>query len=127
MSSEPGAGQLRKFFEAQKAAIILRPTFKGCGFVDASEGDVISGKTVFEVKTVERPFRSNDIRQVVTYAALNFASKQFEIANIGLYNPRRGLYCDLELDYVCSEISGRPAQELLSLIVQAQSSGEMSR
>ncbi len=121
------SSRLERFFGAQKSAIVVRPNFNGCGFVDASEGDVISGKTVFEVKTVERPFRSNDIRQVVTYAALNFASKQFEITNIGLYNPRHGLYCDLELDYVCSEISGRPAQELLSLIVQTQSSGEMSR
>jgi hypothetical protein len=101
--------------------------FTGCGFVDASEGDAIYGQTLYEIKTVERPFRSHDIRQTIVYAALNLAAGQFAISNIGLFNPRRGLYCDVNLDRVCLEISGRPTQELLALVVQAISSGEMSR
>jgi hypothetical protein len=105
----------------------LRPMFAGCGYVDASEGDVIFGSTLYEVKTVERPVRSSDIRQTITYAALNAASNQFNLQNIGLFNPRRGLYCDFSIEYVCSEISGRPAQELLAIIIQAISSGEISR
>jgi hypothetical protein len=120
------ADRLGRFFNSSKPAV-LRPIFSGCGYVDASEGDVIYGSTLYEVKTVERPVRSSDVRQTITYAALNAASNQFDLQNVGLFNPRRGRYCDIEIEYVCSEISGRPAQELLAIIVQALSSGEISR
>lgn len=118
---------LVRFFTDPNRRLVLRPTFSGCGFVDASEGDVIFGETIYEIKTVDRPFRGSDIRQTITYAALNFAAGQFDIGNIGLINPRRGQFCDIDLDYVCSEISGRPAQELLATIIQAISSGGISR
>jgi hypothetical protein len=101
--------------------------FSGCGFVDASEGDVIFGETIYEIKTVDRRFRGSDIRQAITYAALNFSGGQFDIRHIGLFNPRWGQFCDIGLDYVCAEISGRPAQELLAIVIQAISSGEISR
>jgi hypothetical protein len=120
------ANSLGLFFNSSKP-MVLRPLFAGCGYVDASEGDVIFGSTLYEVKTVERPVRSSDIRQTITYAALNAASSQFDLQRLGLFNPRRGLYCDIEIEHVCSEISGRPAQELLAIIIQALSSGEISR
>ena len=120
------ADRLQRFFNSSRSSV-LRPTFAGCGYVDASEGDVIFGSTFYEVKTVERPVRSSDIRQTITYAALNAASSQFDLQNVGLFNPRRGQYCDMGIEYVCSEISGRPAQELLAIIIQALSSGEISR
>lgn len=119
--------RLHSFFIDVDRKMVLRPIFKGCGFIDASEGDVVYGDTIFEVKTVDRLFRGSDIRQTITYAALNFAANQYEIERIGLINPRRGLFCDFDLDQVCSEISGRPTQELLAIIVQAISSGEISR
>jgi hypothetical protein len=120
--------RLRRVFDFSKS-IVLRPMFPGCGYVDASEGDVIFGSTLYEVKTVNRPIRSSDIRQTITYAALNAAStsEQFEIRAIGLFNPRRGLVFDFELEHVCSEISGRPAQELFEVIIQALSSDGISR
>jgi hypothetical protein len=120
------ANRLEVFFNAPEP-IVLRPIFAGCGYIDASEGDVIFGSTLFEIKTVERPVRSSDIRQTITYAALNSASRQFDLQNLGLFNPRRGQYCSVGLEHLCSEISGRPAQELLSIVVQALSSGEISR
>ncbi|MFH0303398.1 hypothetical protein AAFX91_41065 [Bradyrhizobium sp. 31Argb] len=122
------ANRLGRFFDGSRP-VVLRPMFTGCGYVDASEGDVLFGSTLYEVKTVERPVRSSDIRQTITYAALNSASgsKQFEIQNVGLFNPRRGQYCDISVEHICSEISGRPAQELFAVIVQALSSGEISR
>lgn len=120
------ANSLGLFFNSEKP-IVLRPVFAGCGYVDASEADVIFGSTLYEVKTVERPVRSSDIRQTITYAALNAASSQFDLRGVGLFNPRRGQFCDIEIEHVCSEISGRPAQELLSIIIQVLSSGEISR
>ena len=118
---------LVRFFTDPNRRLVLRPIFLGCGFVDASEGDVIFGETIYEVKTVDRPFRGSDIRQTIIYAALNFAARQYNTGNIGLFNPRRGLFCDIAMDYVCTEISGRPAEELLATVVQAVSSGEISR
>jgi hypothetical protein len=122
------ADRLRRIFDHSKE-IVLRPTFPGCGYVDASEGDVIFGSTLYEVKTVNRPIRSSDIRQTITYAALNAAStsNSFNLEAIGLFNPRRGKVFDFGLEHVSSEISGRPAQELFEIIIQALSSDGISR
>jgi hypothetical protein len=122
------ANRLEQFFNRSQQ-VVVRPIFPGCGYLDASEGDVIFGSTLYEVKTVERPVRSSDIRQTITYAALNaaFAPSRYEIRSVGLFNPRRGQSFDIEVEHICSEISGRPAQELFALIVQAISSGEISR
>jgi hypothetical protein len=115
------------FFKSRAAALRTRPIFKGCGYVDASEGDVISGKCLFEIKTVDRPFRSLDIRQLVAYCALNYASGQFELDSIGIFNPRRGLWFEMKLEKVCREISGQSTQELFGSVVHGISSGDISR
>jgi hypothetical protein len=122
------ASRLDRAFDLSES-IVLRPMFPGCGYVDASEGDVIFGTTLFEVKTVDRPVRSSDIRQTITYAALNAASPSggFKIDGVGLFNPRRGQLCRFEIDNVCSEISGRSAQELFEAIIQALSGAGISR
>ena len=121
------AERLRKFFKNGGRKVVVRPIFYGCGFIDTSEGDVIFGDTLYEVKTVERTFRSSDVRQVLTYAALNSGSGQYSISRFGLFNPRRGNYCELDLDDVCVGISGRPAQELFSIVIETISSGDISR
>ena len=119
--------RLYRCFSDPDRLAVFRPIFSGCGFVDASEGDVIFDRTIYEIKTVDRPFRSADVRQALTYSALNFSSEQFTIENVGLFNPRRGQFCKMELTDVCSEISGRPAQELLAIIIQTISSAGISR
>ena len=107
--------------------LTLKPVFAGCGYISASEGDVLLKNTLYEVKTVDRPFRSVDIRQLISYAAMNSVSKQFVIERIGIINPRRGTRCDLDIEIVSTEISGRPASELFWLLASAISSGELSR
>jgi len=122
------ASRLGRIFDFSEL-VVLRPMFPGCGYVDASEGDVIFGSTLYEVKTVDRPVRSSDIRQTITYAALNAAaeSRAFNIERVGLFNPRRGQLFSLDIDEVCSEISGRSAQELFEMVIQALSSTGISR
>jgi hypothetical protein len=105
----------------------VRPVFNGCGYVDASEADFICEGALYEVKTVERLFRGIDIRQVITYAALNFASSQHEITRLGLFNPRTGHIVQMGIDEVSIEIAGKGSQELFSEIIQAISSGDISR
>ena len=119
--------RLIRFFSNPGRKLIFRPVFKGCGFIDASEGDVIFGTSLFEIKTVERLFRSSDIRQLITYAALNYVSGEFKLDKIALFNPRRGQFCELEINMVCAEIAGLPTQDLFATIVDAISSGEISR
>jgi len=111
----------------RRGALRTRPVFKGCGYIDASEGDVISGSCLFEIKAVDRPFRSVDIRQLVTYCALNHASGQFELDSLGVFNPRRGLWFAMSFDEVCREISGQSAQDLFDGVVHSISSGDISR
>ena len=119
--------RLTGFFARSKAPLFLRPVFAGCGYVDASEGDAVLGGTIYEIKTVERPFRSSDVRQVITYAALNSKSHQYLVNKIGLLNPRSGKFCSFDFEFVCAEIAGTSAQELFMTIIDAISSGEISR
>lgn len=118
---------LTGFFKHRGLALQTRPVFQGCGYIDASEGDVISGPCLFEIKAVDRPFRSNDIRQLVTYCALNHASGQYELDSMGVFNPRRGLGFAMNFDEICREISGKTAQELFDGVVHGISSGDISR
>lgn len=115
------------FFSHRQSAIKTRPLLKGCGFIDASEADVISGTCLFEIKAVDRPFRSVDVRQLVTYCALNHASGQFSVQSMGLFNPRRGLWFSMSCDELCRELSGQSAQELFDCVVHGISSGGISR
>jgi hypothetical protein len=115
------------FLTGDAKPLIIRPLFPGCGFIDASEGDIIAGKTIFEIKTVDRTFRTIDIRQLVAYAALNFAAPRYEVERLGLFNPRRGVLWESDLETVCVEIAGLTAVELLSAIVSSVSSGDISR
>lgn len=119
--------RIQSFFKYKLEGVTVRPTFKGCGFIDESEGDIIHSNTLFEVKTVDRNFRSSDIRQLVTYSALEFIAGNNRFNKIGLINPRRGVYCLYDLAFVCSEISGLPGTGLLDLIGNTVSSGQSSR
>ena len=119
--------KLSSFFSARRPATLTRPVFHGCGYIDNSEGDILSGSCLFEVKTVDRRFRSADVRQLITYCALNQYSLQYTLDTIGLFNPRRGVYFEATVDDVSREISGQSAQELFDNIVYAISSGDISR
>jgi hypothetical protein len=119
--------RLSLFFKNAEERLILRPMFAGCGFVDGSEGDIISDDTICEIKTVQRSFRSSDLKQAVTYAALNYSSKQYPIENVSIVNPRSGLFVTTTLENLCLGISGAPAQNFFETIIQTLSSGEVSR
>ena len=119
--------RLVAFFKGANLPIITRPLFKGCGFVDASEGDILTKSTLFEVKTVDRSFRGADLRQLLTYTALNSASREAAIPSVGLVNPRRGVSFEMSVGQLCVDISGRSAEDLFAMIVQVFSSGELSR
>lgn len=106
---------LRTIFEPP---FVFQPQFAGCGLVEACHGDVLAEATLIEVKAGDRNYRSVDLRQALTYCALNFASKQRDIDSLCLVNPRRGLYLIKTLDEISGAIAGRSESSLLAAIVE---------
>lgn len=121
------ANRLSLFFKPDEKNIVPSPLIPGCGFINHSEADMIFGSTLYEVKTVDRQFRSNDVRQLLMYCALNALAGVASITKIGAVNPRRGIYFQLDADLVSREISGKPSSELFEDIHQVISGGGISR
>lgn len=76
-------------FVRGRGHIFYAPRIPGCGFLSASEADVAAGDTLYEVKTVGRGFGSKDIKQLVTYLALDHCSGGERWRRGGLFNPRK--------------------------------------
>jgi hypothetical protein len=121
------AVRLNSFFPRPKHRIILRTILSGCGFIDRYEADVQIDDVMYEVKTVDRPFRSNDLRQLITYAALNAIKNGNDISKLGVYNPRRGISFLLPINFIAKEISGKSELDLFEDIYQAISGNGISR
>ncbi|MBO1041983.1 hypothetical protein [Brucella pituitosa] len=121
------AGRLSAFFSLSKYRLDVRPLIPGCGFVDQSEADVVKDDAIYEVKAVDRLFRSSDLRQLITYAALHSLKNGNDIKSVGVYNPRRGISFCLPLSFVAREISGKSQFDLFEDIYQAISGNGVSR
>jgi hypothetical protein len=121
--------RLRSFFQraASGATIEARPKFRGSGFLGACEGDIYCGGTLFEVKAGQRAFRSVDLKQLLTYAALNFSEKSRVIAALALFNPRTGISFRAGIEDISHEISGSSSAELFREIIRVISGGDLSR
>lgn len=110
------ARRTEEYFARLKATIRVRPTFAGCGTLEKTEGDVLCGTCLFEVKAGHRAFRGIDVRQLLTYCALNNLSREHDIQRVGLVNPRTGTYFTEDLGVLCVRISGESAQAVLGRI-----------
>lgn len=106
--------------------LVFRPQFAGYGIVSPCEGDYLVDETLFEMKYGWHAFRAVDIRQVLTYCALNFASRQHMITSLGLINPRIGRHFALGLDEAAEQLSGSSAATLLQTILQFMLEGAPS-
>ncbi|WFU71964.1 hypothetical protein [Bradyrhizobium sp. CB2312] len=114
-------------FDGMGGALLIEPSFPGCGMIDAGKGDLIYSNALYEIKAGDRLFRSVDVRQLITYSALNYVSKRFQIDSLGLFNPRVGVSATIPVDDLCAEISGKQSSDLFFDIVAAISSGDISR
>ena len=111
------AVRLEDFFGNEGAGeLVIQPHFKGCGILDSCYGDFLMGSTLFEVKCVERNLRSIDIRQVLTYCALNHQSRQFDIDQVCVVNPRRGISFRFPVEALAQQTSGKNSAELFHQI-----------
>lgn len=113
------AENIGQYFAAQHTEVpLVWPKFAGCGVVDECSGDAIADEALVEVKSGGGPFRGRDVRQVLCYAALNFANKRWDLRRFCLVNPRRGVFFGEDVDKLCRETAGASAVEVLSDIVQ---------
>jgi hypothetical protein len=113
------AKRLAAFFEKANARpLTIFPPFRGCGVIEECAGDVVGGDALFEVKAGGRNFRSIDIRQVLVYCALNFASPMHSISRICLVNPRNGVFLEESIEQVCLETSGRSSPDVFSELIE---------
>lgn len=111
------AVRLEDFFECEDAGeLLIQPRFKGCGILDSCYGDLLMHTTLYEVKCVERNLRSIDIRQVLTYAALNYQSRQYAINQVCVVNPRRGIAFRFDVETLAQHASGKNSAELFHQI-----------
>lgn len=85
------ARNLSEFLGRRSGVAVYRPAIPGCGVVGPASADVLVGDELFEVKMVQRGFRSSDVRQAVTYCAMLHASGD-AVRAVSLVNPREGHY-----------------------------------
>ena len=132
-SEEAAAAELasstQRYFLERHAAdrLLVGVALPGCGLVDAAEADVLAGRVLYELKSVQRGFRGADFRQVLVYAALNYAGRTHEIEDIGVLNPRRGVVCRVSVNSFARLTAGISGNELLAEVVEAMSRPGVSR
>jgi hypothetical protein len=96
--------------------VVYSPRAPGCGVVGASFADIIRGSELIEVNAVKRPFRTADFRQVLTYAAMLYAS-DCVVTHISLLNPRLCEVVAVSLDNVATGVCGQSRVELMQDLV----------
>ncbi len=84
----------------------FRPKVKGYSFIPDLEADLAIDDTLYELKTVKRNFKSSDLKQLFIYLALRQVSEKENWSYAGLYNPRKGLYCKLNIKQTIYNLSG---------------------
>lgn len=95
------------------------PRFQGCGFLNAAEGDLGIDGTLVEVKTTTRKVGGKDLRQLITYLALDAGAGRHRWTHISVFNPRRGTFHRAEADALLLRVSGgKPRVDVLCELVE---------
>ncbi|WP_155633275.1 hypothetical protein [Burkholderia stagnalis] len=99
--------------------IEFSPRFQGCGFLNAAQGDLGIGTTLVEIKTTTRKVSGKDLRQLITYLALDAGAGRQRWSHVAVFNPRRGTFHCAEVDALLLRISGgKPRVDVLGEIVE---------
>jgi hypothetical protein len=86
--------------------INFKPKLKGYSFIPDLTADISIDDTLFEIKTVNRNFKSSDIKQLFIYLALRQVSEESNWKYAGLYNPRKGTYCKFNIKSLIYNLTG---------------------
>lgn len=106
---------------------VVQPHFRGCGWLDACDGDAMHENILFEFKAGDRPFIGRDLRQVLVYLALSDLAAQYTITSLCLCNPRTGMCSLLDVDALCHRLAGVSRSELVGDITSYLSDGRGDR
>jgi len=100
--------------------VTFSPEIKGNGLLNTCFADLAVGKTLYEVKTVSRPFHSRDLRQLLVYLALQSSTGEPRWEYGGLLNPRLGVFCSFSVDWLVTRLSGgRPPKLVFMDFIQS--------
>lgn len=86
--------------------VLFNPELKGYSFIPDLFADVSIGDSLFEIKTVNRNFKSSDLKQLFIYIALRQVSGEENWKFAGLYNPRKGVYCKFNIKSLIYNLTG---------------------
>lgn len=84
----------------------FKPYLKGYGILPDMIADISIGNTLYEVKTVNRNYKSSDLKQVLIYLALKQVTSDSNWEFAGLYNPRKGTFCKFNIKSLVFNLSG---------------------
>ncbi len=84
----------------------FEPKLLGYGFLQNLIADLSIDDTLYEIKTVNRNFRSSDLKQLFIYLALQQVTGDKKWVYGGLYNPRKGVYCKFKISSLIYNLSG---------------------
>lgn len=85
---------------------VFKPKLIGFGPVPDLVADLSVDDSLYEIKTVNRTFRSSDLKQLFIYLALKQMSGETNWKFGGLYNPRKGVYCKFNIKGLVYNLSG---------------------
>lgn len=86
--------------------VLFKPKLKGYSFIPDLAADISIGDSIFEIKTVNRNFKSSDLKQLLIYIALKQVSESENWNFAGLYNPRKGVYCKFNIKSLIYNLTG---------------------
>ncbi|MFC7246061.1 hypothetical protein ACFQO7_26590 [Catellatospora aurea] len=101
----------------------------GIGWISGGLPDITAqarsvGIVLSEVKAVDRPFRSVDMRQMVVYAVLYFAQHRRLPACLSVVNPLKGAAIEVGTDEFFADVVGLPADEVINhLLIEWSAAG----
>jgi hypothetical protein len=88
---------------------------RGSGFLNECNADMLLDDYLVEVKTVKRKVSAKDIRQLIIYLALNYASTRKVQKYAGFLNPRRSKFLKfISLDLIEQMSGGRAAVDVFT-------------
>ena len=100
------AYNLGEIFVCLKGDIEFFPRIAGAGVIGECEADLSIGKTLLEIKTVNRNFQSKDLKQLLIYLTLSSIAGEQRWTDAGLVNPRRAVWYEFPVEPFVKLISG---------------------
>lgn len=105
---------------------LKQPVFKGHGLIGPCTGDFEIDGALVEMKYVDRGFRSQDLRQLITYSGLRYFESGSTFDRLILINPLHGVAFATDPRDIVYSASGTEVFEFFQALSYALSSGEVS-